>query len=210
MFRDDHSAPTRVRPGSPARPRQNERLRVVDIHRRQSLHPEHRPRPILRMIVLHPAAPPGILGTSKTRQPERYAIDGELNLGDPRAGKPTTTPHRPATLPPTSDRLTPRLPGHPSKEMTRQTGCDVKRIQRSDGQAETVSPTCPRRRASGPTATSQRAPPWKPSSTLGRNGDGADYIVAGQAMREAYASKYSSNSCGCGRSRIGSISLERL
>ena len=25
-----------------------------------------------------------------------------------------------------------------------------------------------------------------------------------------HASKYSSNSCGCGRSRIGSISLERL
>jgi hypothetical protein len=35
-----------------------------------------------------------ILGISKTRAPGRYAIDGELILGDPRVGKPTTTPHR--------------------------------------------------------------------------------------------------------------------
>ena len=35
-----------------------------------------------------------ILGISKTRVPGRYAIDGELILGDPRVGKPTTTPHR--------------------------------------------------------------------------------------------------------------------
>jgi hypothetical protein len=31
-----------------------------------------------------------------------------------------------------------------------------------------------------------------------------------RALGTAYASKYSSNSCGCGRSRIGSISLARL
>jgi hypothetical protein len=36
-----------------------------------------------------------------------------------------------------------------------------------------------------------------------------DDVAAGQS-RDAYASKYSSNSCGCGRSRIGSISPERL
>jgi hypothetical protein len=37
-----------------------------------------------------------------------------------------------------------------------------------------------------------------------------DDIAAGQAMCEGYTSKYSSNSCGCGRSLIGSISLARL
>jgi hypothetical protein len=35
-----------------------------------------------------------ILGVTKTREPGRYAIDGNLKLGDPRVGKPTTTPHR--------------------------------------------------------------------------------------------------------------------
>lgn len=35
-----------------------------------------------------------VLGVSKTRAPGRYAIDGRLKLGDPRVGKPTTTPHR--------------------------------------------------------------------------------------------------------------------
>jgi Sodium/hydrogen exchanger family len=37
-----------------------------------------------------------------------------------------------------------------------------------------------------------------------------DDVAAGQPWRDGYASKYSSNSCGCGRSRIGSISPERL
>jgi hypothetical protein len=35
-----------------------------------------------------------ILGVSKTRVPGRYAIDGKLRVGDPRVGKPSTTPHR--------------------------------------------------------------------------------------------------------------------
>jgi hypothetical protein len=35
-----------------------------------------------------------IRGITRTREPGRYAIDGELLLGDPRVGKPTTTPHR--------------------------------------------------------------------------------------------------------------------
>jgi hypothetical protein len=35
-----------------------------------------------------------ILGISKTQVPGRYAIQGELLVGDQRVGKPTTTPHR--------------------------------------------------------------------------------------------------------------------
>jgi hypothetical protein len=35
-----------------------------------------------------------ILGVTKTREPGRYAIDGNLKLNDPRVGKPTTTPHK--------------------------------------------------------------------------------------------------------------------
>ena len=35
-----------------------------------------------------------ILGVAKTREPGRYAIDGNLKLNDPRVGKPTTTPHK--------------------------------------------------------------------------------------------------------------------
>jgi hypothetical protein len=35
-----------------------------------------------------------VLGVAKTREPGRYAIDGKLKLGDPRVGKPTTTPHK--------------------------------------------------------------------------------------------------------------------
>lgn len=35
-----------------------------------------------------------ILGVAKTRTPGRYAIDGNLKLGDPRVGKPTATPHK--------------------------------------------------------------------------------------------------------------------
>jgi len=35
-----------------------------------------------------------ILGIAKTREPGRYAIDGNLKPGDPRVGKPTTTPHK--------------------------------------------------------------------------------------------------------------------
>lgn len=35
-----------------------------------------------------------ILGVAKTRTPGRFALDGQLKLGDPRVGKPTTTPHR--------------------------------------------------------------------------------------------------------------------
>lgn len=35
-----------------------------------------------------------ILGIAKTKTPGRYAIDGKLKVGDPRVGKPTTTPHR--------------------------------------------------------------------------------------------------------------------
>lgn len=35
-----------------------------------------------------------ILGIAKTRASGRFAIDGQLKLGDPRVGKLTTTPHR--------------------------------------------------------------------------------------------------------------------
>lgn len=35
-----------------------------------------------------------VLGIAKTKTPGRYAIDGNLKLGDPRVGKITTTPHK--------------------------------------------------------------------------------------------------------------------
>ena len=35
-----------------------------------------------------------IRGVAKTREPKRYALDGDLQIGDPRIGQATTTPHR--------------------------------------------------------------------------------------------------------------------
>jgi hypothetical protein len=67
---------------------------------------------------------------------------------------------------------------------------------------------------SGPTETSPPAPRSRPFLPPGRNRAGTvlrqPRNIAGHGQRSGYASKYSSNSCGCGRSLIGSISLDRL
>ena len=67
---------------------------------------------------------------------------------------------------------------------------------------------------SGPTGTSRPAPLWMPSSLPGRNSDGTTVRLrrngAGQHPSSCQQSKYSSNSCGCGRSRSSFSSATRL